>query len=62
MNQYLRERDRVERLISDDTADLGKRIEAVVILLQHPLPAGLRFDLSNMFLLWSDEYSQEKAA
>ena len=58
MNQYLRERDRVERLVSDDTADLGKRIEAVIILLQHPLQAGLRQDLRRLFLDWTDEYAQ----
>jgi hypothetical protein len=58
MNQYLRERDHMEKLIADEYADLSKRIEAITVLLQHPLDKGLRVDLRSMFLLWSDELSQ----
>ena len=58
MRKYLDERQHAEDLISNDHADLGKRIEAAIILLQHPLPAGLRVDLRRLFLEWTDELSE----
>jgi len=61
MDQYLRERDHMEKLIADEYADLSKRIEAITVLLQHPLDKGLRVDLRSMFLLWSDELAAVKS-
>jgi len=61
MDQYLRERDHMEKLIADEYADLSKRIEAITVLLQHPLDKGLRVDLRSMFLLWSDELAEAQS-
>lgn len=55
MKQYLREREQMEGLISDELADLGLRANAAAILLQHALADGLRQDITRMFLLWSEE-------
>jgi hypothetical protein len=61
MRAYLNERDRMEKLIADEYADLSKRIEAITVLLQHPLDKGLRVDLRSMFLLWSDELAEGRS-
>lgn len=50
MNAYLRERDLLEKVISDEFADLGKRVDAIAILLQQPISGNLRFDLKHMYL------------
>ncbi len=55
MRQYLRERELMEGLISDELADLRARTNAAAILLQHALADGLRQDITRMFLLWSEE-------
>ena len=55
MRAYLRERDQVERIIADEFADLGLRIDAAAILLQHALSDGLRRDIRRAYLEWTDE-------
>ncbi len=61
MSAYLRTHERLERVISDDTADLGKRCDAIAVLLQYPLANGLRMDLRRMYLDFTDRL-QEQAA
>jgi len=55
MRAYLTERDRMEKLIADEYADLSKRIEAAAILLQHALSDGLRRDIRRMYLEWTHQ-------
>lgn len=50
MNAYLRERDLLEHVISDEFADLGKRVDAIATLLQQPISGNLRIDLKHMYL------------
>ncbi|NTS31385.1 hypothetical protein HQ945_08980 [Phyllobacterium sp. BT25] len=55
MQRFLREREMMEQVISSEQSGLAERIEAVAVLLQHPLDKNLRVDLHRMFLEWTDE-------
>jgi len=54
MLDYLNERGSAERTFFDDLADLGKRCDAIAVLLQHPISDGLRKDLRRQYLVWTD--------
>lgn len=54
MDQYLRAHERAEKIIADDTADLGVRVDAIAILLQYPMSSGLRMDLRRMYIDFTD--------